>query len=75
MPAEGYLTTCECPVCPCQTPVPAQIEDSICFLCRKLEHQMPDPDPDQAPGHYGFFAGLSEAEWLQGMGLGPLELN
>lgn len=43
---EEYLTTCECPVCNCKTPVPAQIRDSICFCCRRLEHQLPDPDPD-----------------------------
>lgn len=32
------LTKCECPLCNCQTAVVTQIQDSICFECRKLEH-------------------------------------
>lgn len=42
------LTTCECPVCNCKTPVPAQIQDSICFCCRRQEHLLPDPNPEIA---------------------------
>ncbi len=32
------LTKCECPACDCQTPVVAQIQDSLCFECRQVEH-------------------------------------
>ena len=32
------LTKCECPACDCQTPVVAQIQDSLCFECREPAH-------------------------------------
>ncbi len=38
MSLDDLLTTCECPACNCQKAVVAQIQDSICFECRKGHH-------------------------------------
>ena len=32
------LTKCECPACDCPTQVVSQVQDSLCFECRQVEH-------------------------------------